>query len=63
LKVDILKRLDFSKGLGHVSKFEAIIFHKNISVALMDRVVNTNYICNNNLLVTISAVDQRAIND
>ncbi len=25
-KVDILERLDFSKGFGHISEFEAIFF-------------------------------------
>ena len=34
LKVDILKRLDFSKGFGHVSKFEAV-FHTIISVPVI----------------------------
>jgi hypothetical protein len=29
MKVDILERLDLSKGFGHVLKFEPVFFHKN----------------------------------
>jgi hypothetical protein len=42
LKIDILQRLDFSKSLGDVSKFETIN-HKIISVPVLDNLFeNTN---------------------
>jgi hypothetical protein len=39
MKVDILERLDFSKGFGHVLKFEPVFFHRTVSVAVRDRAI------------------------
>jgi hypothetical protein len=39
MKVDILERLDLSKGFGHVFKFEPVFFHKTISIAVRDRAI------------------------
>jgi hypothetical protein len=42
MKVDILERLDLSKGFGHVLKFEPVFFHKTISIALWDKAIYNN---------------------
>jgi len=34
LKIDIFQRLDLAKRLGYISQFEAVIFHKIISIAV-----------------------------